>query len=375
MRWPRHALVLPLLYLATPAATHGQEWRLSTQFGHLTWEGAAPATTEQSSVALGLSRSTYHEWIGAAAGAPLAGGSFWATAGAAKRVAMDARAGLGLDVASHAFLQRIRETAATAPPVGLPVTTRTGSETIAGGGGQTMAVVFARLDDVRLELRGGIAGQATYASDATQQDHAPVADGRLLVQLGRLQAGSEAQHWHRRATYAGGVVTAGAGRLVAWGSAGRWTHGGPEGMSWAAGGELGLPGGVRIEASYRHNGFDPLYHQPTAVAAVLGASVRLGSGSRYAPPIPAAYAGGAAVIRLRARDARGEPRIAGDFTEWKPVPMAPAGDAWTLTVPLEPGVYHYAFVTEDGEWFVPERTPGRRSDGMGGWVAVLIVSE
>jgi hypothetical protein len=39
-----------------------------------------------------------------------------------------------------------------------------------------------------------------------------------------------------------------------------------------------------------------------------------------------------------------------------------------------PGVYHYAFVAEDGTWFVPESVPGRQDDGMGGHVAVLVVS-
>jgi len=46
---------------------------------------------------------------------------------------------------------------------------------------------------------------------------------------------------------------------------------------------------------------------------------------------------------------------------------------WIHRVALEPGVYNYAFVDEAGTWFVPEDTPGRRSDGMGGWVAVLVV--
>ena len=38
------------------------------------------------------------------------------------------------------------------------------------------------------------------------------------------------------------------------------------------------------------------------------------------------------------------------------------------------GRYHYAFVAEDGTWFVPESVPGRQDDGMGGHVAVLVVS-
>ena len=44
-----------------------------------------------------------------------------------------------------------------------------------------------------------------------------------------------------------------------------------------------------------------------------------------------------------------------------------------VTVKLDPGVYNYAFVTPAGEWFVPESVAGRKSDGMGGHVAVLVV--
>jgi hypothetical protein len=56
------------------------------------------------------------------------------------------------------------------------------------------------------------------------------------------------------------------------------------------------------------------------------------------------------------------------------VPMQRDGSRWTYAAQLAPGVYHYAFVAEDGTWFVPESVPGRQDDGMGGHVAVLVVS-
>jgi hypothetical protein len=43
--------------------------------------------------------------------------------------------------------------------------------------------------------------------------------------------------------------------------------------------------------------------------------------------------------------------------------------------PLDPGIYHYAFRTAGGEWFVPESTPGRRDDGFDGFVAILVVPQ
>jgi hypothetical protein len=90
--------------------------------------------------------------------------------------------------------------------------------------------------------------------------------------------------------------------------------------------------------------------------------------------VPARDRNGHAVITIPVRSAKGTPSIAGDFTGWKPVPMHRAGSRWTYTAKLDPGVYHYAFVAEDGSWFVPESVAGRQDDGMGGHVAVLVVS-
>ena len=68
-----------------------------------------------------------------------------------------------------------------------------------------------------------------------------------------------------------------------------------------------------------------------------------------------------------------QPSVGGDFNQWKPAPMRREGKYWSYTVAASPGVYNYAFVTADGDWFVPEDVPGRRDDGMGGKVAVLVV--
>jgi hypothetical protein len=53
--------------------------------------------------------------------------------------------------------------------------------------------------------------------------------------------------------------------------------------------------------------------------------------------------------------------------------MQRSGNHWVYTVALKPGVYNYAFVDPNGDWFVPEKHPGRKQDGMGGEVAVLVV--
>jgi 1,4-alpha-glucan branching enzyme len=65
--------------------------------------------------------------------------------------------------------------------------------------------------------------------------------------------------------------------------------------------------------------------------------------------------------------------IAGDFTGWQLAPMEREGSMWVVRLPIEPGVYRYAFRSDDGRWFVPESVASRRDDGMGGHVAVLVV--
>ena len=54
--------------------------------------------------------------------------------------------------------------------------------------------------------------------------------------------------------------------------------------------------------------------------------------------------------------------------------MLREGEYWVVRLPLTAGVYHYAFRSSTGDWFVPTSTAGRRDDGMGGYVAVLVVS-
>ena len=53
--------------------------------------------------------------------------------------------------------------------------------------------------------------------------------------------------------------------------------------------------------------------------------------------------------------------------------MTRSGGEWVLELPVASGVYRFAFVTEQGAWFVPEGYPGRMGDDMGGQVALLVV--
>ena len=65
--------------------------------------------------------------------------------------------------------------------------------------------------------------------------------------------------------------------------------------------------------------------------------------------------------------------VVGDFNSWTPVPMTRAGNAWSVTIPLPPGTYHFAFRSADGRWFVPESIAATIDDGFGGRSALLVV--
>ena len=80
---------------------------------------------------------------------------------------------------------------------------------------------------------------------------------------------------------------------------------------------------------------------------------------------------GLQALRLRAPDARSV-EIAGDFSEWAPLPLERVGDDWEARLPLEPGVYRLNLRLDGGPWVAPPGLPAER-DGFGGEVGVLIV--
>jgi hypothetical protein len=162
-----------------------------------------------------------------------------------------------------------------------------------------------------------------------------------------------------------------------WGSAGEWISGvdtisgGKD--AWTVGAALGVTDRTSITAGARHDSYDPLYLNPPLTSWSVGVSVLLGRTFRKVAPVPSKYENGVATIRLARSKTQSAPRIAGDFNQWKPEPMERDGDSWTYSVKLSPGVYNYSFVDANGTWYVPEGTPGRKDDGMGGHVAVLVV--
>jgi hypothetical protein len=83
---------------------------------------------------------------------------------------------------------------------------------------------------------------------------------------------------------------------------------------------------------------------------------------------------GGHVLRVRAPAAR-KVEIAGDFTDWQPLALAPAEDGWwTLTLSISAGVHQLNVRIDGAAWLVPPGLTVVR-DEFGGSVGLLIVRQ
>ena len=379
-RWPGVLLALGLL--ASPA--RAQEWRAMAQVGRVTPEGTAPGAGAGASLVLGINRSAPRDWLSLSAALPVNGDPFWASAGGWRRFATQGRAGVLLDLSAHGFVQRFTALEQPAPspaPIPLPGSGAIPREVAvsgAGAGGEALGGVHAATGPLALELRGGASGQRSELGGETAQRILPTADARVTLVRLPVAIGGETRAWWKgseRHAYAGGTLRAIQGPVQLWGSAGRWVSDGVPDVVWAAGARANIGPLLQLQLTARGNTFDPVYLTRTGTSVAFGMSVRLGGGAAGTrAPVPARYANGRAEVGIPARGIEGRPSIAGDFTGWKPAPMQREGNRWVWRGEVAPGTYHYAFVGADGKWFVPASVPGRRDDGMGGHVAVLVVA-
>lgn len=71
-------------------------------------------------------------------------------------------------------------------------------------------------------------------------------------------------------------------------------------------------------------------------------------------------------------------QMTGDFVDWSPEGITLVDERgtgiWTVDVPLEPGVYQYAFVVDGEEWRPDPRAVSQVDDGFGRENSVVIVS-
>ena len=365
------------------ASLPAQDWHVSAQAGRIR-SVLDPSSAASESFALGLRFDDPNAGLRLSAGIPRhSSDALWSSVGGWKRLAP--RFGgfrAGIDVAGNAFLTMDRAKSELPVPGPLDPPNAPGVPADRAGhalAGQALPVVGYESARFQVHARAGLSRYAAEFGGQRLDRSVRLADFQLTLlpasaialvpTVQRFQAEGEPAF-----TYAGVSAIAASAMGMAWGSIGQWTGDDDLGMPWSAGGRLRLHPLIALEVGARHDAFDPLYLQPAQTSWSMGLSLRLGGRARSVrPPIPAAYVDGRATIRLPVSASKAQPSIAGDFNEWKPAPMQRNGDHWTYVIAVAPGVYNYAFVTAAGEWFVPESVAGRKSDGMGGHVAVLVV--
>lgn len=367
------ALALSLVPLILgPATAAGQGWTLDLYGGRVSYDLASSTAGEHGVVLGARYRKSGSGWLYVSTGVPFGSDdSAWGGAGLGTRLTRGAGSvDLGFDLGARGYLYRDPTLAST------------------GGGGVFDLRPLVALGDrlLRVEARSGwVRYESALAGTTVSRG---VHDSDLSVRLalgGSVRLAGTLRHVRAEEddySFGEARVTAGAGRLTAWASAGAWTSDALPTTEWGAGASLRLDGAGRtvLGLAVRHDASDPVFWNAPRRRWSLGVSHSLGAGrepERAPDPAMEAVApeasGGRVTIRIPATDSAGPPSVAGDFTGWKPVVMVGDGDHWTATFTLEPGVYRYAFRSSSGAWYVPESLPTRRADGMGGFVAVLVV--
>jgi hypothetical protein len=377
------ALVVVLGVAAVVAPQAAAQWAVELQGGRLQ---GAPGAEPASNGALSLHLRHDHRSGGLRLGGGLpaeADEPYWGSAAAWHRLARSVGSfSAGVDMVAHGALLRGRDGGfrrVPGFPLGPPQVEAVPATTASTLGGQVMPLVAVERGAWRVQVRAGLAHVSMRQQDAGVDRSIPQADLQVTRLLGDRFAISPVVRRFREpdrtwTDYAGvtGVVALPALSLAA--TVGHWMGRGDLAAPWALSATLWPQGRVHLSASARRDSYDPLTRQADLTSWNLGVGMKLGRLPRSAvAPIATVDGQGQTVIRLPLGTGGGGPRIAGDFTNWTPVPMTRRDDAWVYTAALPAGVYQYAFVAADGTWFVPPSTPGRRDDGMGGHVAVLIV--
>lgn len=158
----------------------------------------------------------------------------------------------------------------------------------------------------------------------------------------------------------------------------------PELTIWGVSASRAITPSLALVAGAGRSGSDPITAVPGSRYLVMGIRLRLGptATTSFGPlpavasdraPLrigPALPAGREVVVR-----APGASRVdlAGDFTDWRPVTLQPAGDGgWRTILPIRPGLHRLAVRIDQGSWQAP---PGVRpvQSEFGGEVAEIVV--
>ena len=381
------ALVLASVAVAvTGSPLAAQQWALDAHSGRIR-SSLDPSANVSETVVAGIGYQDAAAAFRLSAGFPTAAdASSWGAVSVYKRLAEHSRGFTsGLDLTGDGFLFRQHTTTTLGGGFLNPVRQSTTATTGNAVSASALPVIGFERGPVQIEARAGVSYYAagveaqrvsrTLGLGELQVTLQPSPSVAIAPILRRFQGGNEGA-----STFAGASGVLAQGPASVWASAGHWTQSvdttSGARMTWGMGASIRAGARATFDASVRHDAFDPVSLAPSQTSWSIGLSLALGSIRRPpAAPVPAAYRGGNATIEVPvAAVAAGDtPSVAGDFNHWTPAPMRREGAFWTLTLPVAPGVYNYSFVSARGDWFVPDGVPGRKDDGMGGQVAVLVV--
>jgi hypothetical protein len=358
-------LVVIVVALSRADAACAQGWSADVSAGRVVYDPVSANVGTNNVVGSLRYDAQRNIWVYGAGAVPTGhDGTFWIAAGTGGRLmfpAQDLRGpSFGADVAAHAFSFRDRLVDLT------------------GSGGELEAMPFARLAYGAgfIEGRGGWRGHTL--SFAGTREHRRVFETGARGGYGTMVRVEGDARWVHASEgtypFLGATITYVGSRVDVWGQTGKWLADDLRDREWAVGSGVALGVRTSVWGSVRQEAPDPLYWNSTRRSWSVGVTQRLGRLPAPLAPVSRSQTGTVAV-RLPAADASaGAVSIAGDFNSWQPTPMQREGDEWVVLLTLAPGVYHYAFRSATGEWFVPSSASGRRDDGMGGYVAVLVVN-
>jgi hypothetical protein len=356
-------LVIGSVCVLAPVASFGQGASIDLSMGRLVYLPVSESLDVNAAIGTLTYESRQGLWVYGSTGVPLGSSSArWGATGVGGRLQVPAsraaRVQIGTDTGAHAYL--FRDAIATATGTGASVDVFP-FVAVAGGA-------------ARLDVRGGWRGHSLSFAGGSERRSVVETGARASIGT-TLRVQADANWVHApEGTYpfAGGTASYTGEPWQFWLQAGKWLSPDLDDISWGAGIGVALGEQTIVWGRAWQEAPDRLYWNVARRSWGIGLTRRFGRPASSMPRVTPARS--RVVFSIPVSEAQvSELWLAGDFNGWQPVAMAREGGAWVVRLPLDPGVYRYAFRSGEGRWFVPPSVRDRRDDGWGGQVAVLVV--
>jgi hypothetical protein len=360
------SLVCFLAGSLVPAVVEAQDISLDLSAGQIVYQPLSADVKTSNGAATLRFDAPQDLWLYGTAATPFgASDSRWAAFGIGDRFMRptfsNRRVNIGADLGAHGFLFRDA------------VLDQSGN----GGFIDVLPFVQVPAGLATLEVRAGWRGETLSYANAV--DTRSVLETGAHATYGSLLKIEGDARWVRASegvyAFFGGALRYGGTPMQAWLQIGRWFSDTLNDAAWGGGVDVALNDRFTVWTSVRQDAPDPLYWNLPRRNWSVGITRRFNRSARAREAASPRIDASGVLIRLDGAEVHGTSvSIAGDFNGWQPAPMQREGQDWVIRLRLAPGVYHYTFRSDRGEWFVPASTPNRRDDGMGGYIAVLVVS-